>query len=142
MKHQPFYVSLIMCLQKSGLTDREFARMAEISPSTLSSWKLGRNFPPINGLEKLLKGFTNWPAFQKKLIESYLINSAPEGYESRVTEILKEHSIVASTEPQETGQTVVDEELEAALLRLSSLSGRKKHIKDLLNIVGQSIMDS
>ena len=138
MKPEPFHCTLAYCLARRGQTDTAFSAAAGIGKTTLSGWKIGRNYPPVAGLEKLLAAFAPAPALHRRLLHSYLINSFPPSYQLAVAALLDSEPLVMSEAAEGSSPTSQDPELDAALARLAAIAPKRKHVRDLLDIIGKS----
>jgi transcriptional regulator with XRE-family HTH domain len=147
MKQSILASKITAAVSNLGLTDHELCGKIDISPSTLSSYKTGRNFPSKENITRILNHLSAHPAHYEAILTHYLIESAPKGYSDTIHHLIKE----ALEEPQTfINDEIKDEnhtlknphtELEAALQKLlSKATGNgkksgKKHVRDLLTIL-------
>jgi transcriptional regulator with XRE-family HTH domain len=142
MSPKPFAHVLTLALSRSGRSDGQFARNAGLAPSTLSSYKLGRNFPSPENIAKILGQFRARPSAYHQVLSSYLLDCAPTGYRADLAKLLEGQDFLEArqevAELDATPQTPQEAALDAALARILQRSRQKKHVRDLLLILGRS----
>lgn len=136
---KPFAHTLALALGRTGKTDKKFAQDAGMPASALSSYKIARNFPPPARMSQILSQFRRRPRDYHALLTSYLLDCSPTGYRDDLARLLADVSFLDTAQIAEDSTTAdQDQEFEAALARLAILATRKKHVRDLLDLLGKS----